>query len=100
MALTIETSHSSTIVAKSPVRALKLSRSEMHAHMADDPAFADHLVQRIAARLHRIAEELHEVDNELAASIKDATRPSQSAAHNAGQLASLATRASQSETRH
>jgi CRP-like cAMP-binding protein len=69
MAMLIETSHASTIVAKTPVRALRLSRSELHAQMAEDPSLADHLVQRIAARLHRIADELRDVDGELAASM-------------------------------
>ncbi len=72
MAMLIETSHAATIVAKGPVRALRLSRSELHAQMADDPTLADHLVQRIAARLHRIADELRDVDSELAASLNGA----------------------------
>ena len=69
MAMLIETEHASTVVAKTPVRALRLSRTALHEQMADDPGLADHLVQRIAARLHRIADELREVDGQLAASL-------------------------------
>lgn len=62
MAMLIEVEHSSTIAALNQVRALKLSRGSMHALMLADPKLADHLVARIAARLHGVLSELSEVD--------------------------------------
>lgn len=62
MAMLIETEHSSTVVAKTAVRALRIARSEMHEQMAEDQALADHFITRIADRLHVIAEELRQID--------------------------------------
>jgi CRP-like cAMP-binding protein len=65
MAMLIETEHSSTVVAKTPVRALRISRAEMHEQMADDCALADHFIHRIADRLKSIADELRVIDGVL-----------------------------------
>ena len=67
MAMLIETEHSSTVVARSPVRALRISRDAMLAMMLDDPTLAEHLVAKIARRLHGIAAELRKIDVVLAA---------------------------------
>jgi CRP-like cAMP-binding protein len=68
MAMLVDTEHSSTIVAKTPVRALKITRAAMYEQMADDPALADHLVAKIANRLKILAVELRAIDRSLAAS--------------------------------
>lgn len=67
MAMLIETRHSSTIIARGPVRALRIAREEVHAQMADDPALADHFVRRITARLSTVLDELRAIDDGLAA---------------------------------
>ncbi len=66
LAMLVETVHSSTIVARGTVKALRLTRTEMHALMAEDPRLADHLTQKITARLQRLAQELRAVDQALA----------------------------------
>ena len=66
LAMLIEIIHSSTVIARGPVRALRLTRDEMHALMSEDPLLADHLTQKISARLHRLAAELQEIDQALA----------------------------------
>ena len=66
LAMLVETIHSATIIARGSVKALRLSRTEMHAIMAEDPNLADHLTQKITARLQRLAQELREVDQALA----------------------------------
>ena len=66
LAMLVETVHSATIVARGPVRALRLSRTEMHAQMADDPRLAEHLTQQITGRLKRLASEIHAIDQALA----------------------------------
>ncbi len=71
MAMLVETQHTSTVVARSNVRALRIPRAELHAMMADDPAVADHFVQKIAGRLSRIADELRRVDATLAGPDRD-----------------------------
>jgi CRP-like cAMP-binding protein len=65
LAMLVETVHSSTIIARGTVRALRLTRSEMHMLMAEDPQLADHLTQKITARLQRLAQELRAVDQAL-----------------------------------
>ena len=66
MAMLVETIHSATILARSTVKALRLTRSEMHEAMAEDPELADHLTRKITERLHQVAQELRSVDRLLA----------------------------------
>jgi CRP-like cAMP-binding protein len=66
MAMLIDTEHTSTIIAEGPVRALKITRASLHGQMAADPSLADHFVTKIIGRLHALAEELRNIDRELA----------------------------------
>jgi len=67
MAMLIETLPTSTVVARSPVRALRIARSEMHQQMEADPSLAEHFVDRISRRLGQLADELRSIDQVLAA---------------------------------
>lgn len=69
MAMLIETRHSSTIIARGPVRALRIMREEVHAQMAEDPDLADHFLRRITARLSNVLNELRAIDDTLAADV-------------------------------
>jgi CRP-like cAMP-binding protein len=64
-AMLIETTHSSTVVARGEVRALQVTREELHAQMLEDPSIAETLIHNIATRLMRMAEELRQVDASL-----------------------------------
>jgi len=55
-----------TVVADGQVRAYRLARAALHEQMEADPHLADHFVQKIAARLGRIAEDLRQIDGILA----------------------------------
>jgi CRP-like cAMP-binding protein len=66
LAMLVETVHTATVIAKGPVRALRLTRAEMHDLMAEDPRLAEHLTQKITARLHTLAGELRAIDQALA----------------------------------
>ena len=66
LAMLVETVHSATIVARTQVRALKISRNDMHAQMADDPRLAEHMMEKIASRLRRLAVEVKAIDDALA----------------------------------
>jgi CRP-like cAMP-binding protein len=66
MAMLIEIEHSSTIVAEGSVRALKITRANLHSQMADDPSLAEHFVAKITLRLHALAENLRKIDRALA----------------------------------
>ena len=65
LAMLVETVHSASVVARGPVRALRITREDMHAQMADDPRLAEHMMDRIAQRLNRLAAELREIDQAL-----------------------------------
>ncbi len=67
MAMLTETDYSSTVVARTNVRALRITRDAMLAIMLDDPSLAEHLVAKVARRLHNIAAELRKIDVVLAA---------------------------------
>jgi CRP-like cAMP-binding protein len=62
MAMLVEVEHTSTVAALSRVRALRIPRSGMIELMLADPTLADHLVARIASRLHGVLSELAEVN--------------------------------------
>lgn len=67
MSMLIETDYSSTVVARSDVRALRIARDAMLTMMLEDPLLAEHLVAKVARRLHNIAAELRKIDVVLAA---------------------------------
>ena len=70
MAMLIEHEYGSTVVARGLVRALKLTRTALHAQMLNDPTLADHFVHQIALRLTSIASELGSINRALAASLQ------------------------------
>lgn len=80
MTMLIETECSSTIVAKTPVRALRITRAEMLAHMALDPSLADHFIDKISGRLSSFVENLREIDQGLARSTEASGVPPVAAA--------------------
>ena len=67
MSMLIETDYSSTVVARSTVRALRITRDAMLTVMLEDPSLAEHLVAKVARRLHDIAAELRKIDVVMAA---------------------------------
>jgi len=71
LAMLVETAHSATIVARTPIKALKISREEMHELMAEDMALAEHMVERIALRLKTLAAEVRAIDEMLAVETRD-----------------------------
>lgn len=75
MAMLIETEYSSTVVARTAVRALRIQREAMLEMMLEDPKLAEHFVARIARRLHGIAAELRKIDVVLAESTSRADEP-------------------------
>lgn len=75
MAMLVDTEYSSTIVAKTPMRVLRLTRAALYEQMADDARLADHMVSRITARLKTIAVELRNIDRTLAGSAAETFLP-------------------------
>lgn len=71
MAMLIETEYSSTVIARTPVRALRIPREAMIEIMLDDPRLAEHFVAKVARRLHNIASELRKIDVVLAETSPD-----------------------------
>jgi CRP-like cAMP-binding protein len=65
LAMLIEHEYAVTVVAKSTVRALKITRESMHDQMRDDVRLAEHLSAKITERLKRLSAELRRVDNAL-----------------------------------
>jgi CRP-like cAMP-binding protein len=65
MAMLIEHDYGATIRAKGAVRALKISRAQMHAQMLRDPTLAEHLTAMITERLYAATEELQRIDQLL-----------------------------------
>lgn len=66
LAMLVETVHTATVIAKTPVRALRLTRSEMQDLMMEEPALAEHFSSKITERLVVLANELKAIDQALA----------------------------------
>ena len=62
LAMLVDHEHGATVVAHTTVRALRITRTGLHAQMLDDPDLAGHFVDRITERLHRVADELRRID--------------------------------------
>jgi CRP-like cAMP-binding protein len=65
MAMLIEHDYGATVRAAGQVRALKITRAQMHAHMLRDPSLAEHLTSLITERLYAATEELQRIDQLL-----------------------------------
>ena len=65
MAMLVEHVHSSTVRAKSEVKALRISRHMLYKIMNEDPAIADCFIQTIKGRLHVMVERIREIDKTL-----------------------------------
>ncbi|MBU1209828.1 MAG: cyclic nucleotide-binding domain-containing protein [Alphaproteobacteria bacterium] len=66
MAMLVESVHSSTIIARGNVKALRITRAEMLEQMEEDPSLAEHFVERITGRLRSLAEDLRNADHAFA----------------------------------
>lgn len=62
MAMLIDTEHTSTVIAKSQVRALRLPREAMYELMQACPDLAEHFIDKLTGRLQQIALDLREID--------------------------------------
>jgi CRP-like cAMP-binding protein len=62
MAMLVESIHSSTVVARGNVRAMRINRSELLLQMEQDPTLADHFLERTSGRLRVLADDLRAVD--------------------------------------
>jgi CRP-like cAMP-binding protein len=65
MAMLIDTEYSCTVVARSAVRALKITRAALYAQMERDPELAAHFVAKISGRLREFTNELRRIEGEL-----------------------------------
>lgn len=65
MAMLIDTVPASTVVAVSEVRALRLTREEMHRLIAEDPAMSEHFIAKASGRLRTIADEMRRIEADL-----------------------------------
>jgi CRP-like cAMP-binding protein len=74
LAMLVETVHSATIIARTPIRALKIAREDMHELMTEDTELGEFMMNRIAGRLQSLVREIHAIDDALAA-LADAPPP-------------------------
>ena len=72
-AMLVETTHGSTVVARTAVRAVHIKRDALEAQMLEDPSLADQLIQNLARRLADLATELRRVDATLAGQVSAPT---------------------------
>jgi CRP-like cAMP-binding protein len=66
LAMLVEHDYAITVIARGPVRALKLVRETMHELMSDDVRMAEHISTKITSRLANLADELRGIDRRLA----------------------------------
>ena len=66
MCMLIETDHTSTVVARTVTRGIRLTRASVLDQIKNDPALADHFSGVLARRLQGMAGQLRELDQTLA----------------------------------
>ncbi|MGD9668715.1 MAG: cyclic nucleotide-binding domain-containing protein [Hyphomicrobiaceae bacterium] len=69
MAMLIDLTPTSSIIAMSEVRALRLSRNEIHQLIAEDPALGEHFIAKAVGRLRDIAAQMRDIERELATAL-------------------------------
>lgn len=69
LAMIIPSRAVTTVVARSSVRAFRITRDDMRKIMEEAPAIADHLIEKISGRLTAMAAEMRRVDTAIAAAI-------------------------------
>lgn len=67
LAMLVETVHSTTILARTTVKALRLGREDLHEAMLADPTIAHHFSAKLTERLNAFALEFACIDRNLAA---------------------------------
>jgi CRP-like cAMP-binding protein len=67
LAMLVETTFTLTVIARWPVRALRLSRATMYGLMEEDPAIAHHFSGKLLERLRRLARDIRRADAHFAA---------------------------------
>lgn len=65
MAMLIEMQYTSTIIAKTNVFALRISREEIRNQMREDKTLAEHFIGRLTRRLTSVSNELRRIDKSL-----------------------------------
>ena len=83
LAMLVETVHSTTVIAKSQVRALRITRDNLHEQMSEDRRLAEHFADKITIRLQKLAAELQTIDQVLADIAQYEPKPRVSAHHEA-----------------
>ena len=69
IAMLTEIEYSTTVIARTDVRALKFSREMIRELMSEDPELAAHFVETLRLRLVGFATKLREIDRELSSDI-------------------------------
>jgi CRP-like cAMP-binding protein len=72
MAMFVDTVHTSTVVARSPVRALRIDREDMLELIAAEPELAQHFIAVVSGRLKAVADEMRGIENLLQSSLETA----------------------------
>lgn len=65
LSMFIDRAHTSTVVARTDVRALRITREDLLAQMYEDPVLAEHMAGKISSRLDGFIRELQAVENIL-----------------------------------
>lgn len=70
LAMLVETTHTTTVLARTMIKALRLGRDDMHDAMMADPEIAHHFSHALSDRLSAFASQISRVDHQLA-SVED-----------------------------
>lgn len=68
LAMLIDTQSTTTVIARSSVRAFRIPRDALRSLMETDPAIADHFVGKLSERLSILADEMRRIDGLLESS--------------------------------
>jgi len=83
-AMLVETTYGSTVVARSAVRAVHITRDALHEQMLSDPDLAGRIAENLGKRLSKLADTLRKVDAQLSGAPPQAPGPRMPALATAG----------------
>ncbi len=75
MAMLVETTPTSTVVAATEVRALRIGRKDLLQLMAEDPSLAQHFITKAAGRLRNIASQMRQIEQGLRLALTAGPQP-------------------------
>ena len=66
LSMLVDQQHTSTVIARTTIKALRITREDLQDQMYDDPSLAEHMANKVATRLNSLVDQLKSIEKLLA----------------------------------